>query len=99
MKFYFSTRQIPQLKDLALTSRLDAVQTAHKKLIGPEKLLLNLLKMLLVIPIFILILQAADSWLAIIWALLVTLFYPLLIKPVQYGLCAKYIPDHHSQGD
>lgn len=99
MKLYFSTRHIPQLQKLPLTQRLEAIQTAQKKLIGPEKLLLNVLKMLVVIPIFVLILQVATNWLALVWALLVTLLYPALIKPVQYGLCAKYIPQPDSQGD
>ena len=65
---------------------------AQGKLTGPEKLLLNLLKMLIVIPVFILIIQTTTNWTAIVWALLVTLLYPVLVKPVQYGLCVKYIP-------
>lgn len=92
MKLYFSTKHIPQLQHLSLTQRLAAMQLAQGKLIGPEKLLLNVLKMLVVIPVFIFIIQTATNWMAIVWALLVTLLYPLLVKPVQYGLCAKYIP-------
>jgi hypothetical protein len=101
MKLYFSTKHIPQLQHLSLTQRLAALQLAQSKLIGPEKLFLNVLKMLVVIPVFILIIQMATNWMAIVWALLVTLLYPVLVKPVQYGLCAKYIPQAipHSEGD
>lgn len=99
MKLYFSTKSIPQLQHLPLTKRLEAVQVAQKKLIGPEKLLLNVLKLLIVIPVFVLILQTATNWVAIIWALLVTLLYPLFIKPFHYGLVAKYIPSHKFQGE
>jgi hypothetical protein len=103
MKLYFSTKHIPQLQHLSLTERLEAMQMAQKKLIGPEKLCLNVLKMLVVIPVFILIIQTATNWMAIFWALLVTLLYPMLVKPVQYGLCAKYIPQPnphpHPEGD
>ena len=101
MKLYFSTKQIPQLQHLTLTQRLAAIQLANGKLIGPEKLLLNVLKMLIVIPVFILIIQTATNWMAIIWALLVTLLYPMLVKPVQYALSAKYIPQPiaHPEGD
>ncbi|MBU3004201.1 DUF6170 family protein [Paraglaciecola arctica] len=99
MKLYFSTKNIPQLQHLPLTDRLAAIQIAQGKLIGPEKLLLNILKMLVVIPIFVFIIQMATNWMAIVWALLVTLLYPLLVKPVQYGLCAKYIPQPQTQGD
>ena len=95
MKLYFSTKKIPQLQHLPLTQRLQAIQLAQGKLIGPEKLFLNVLKMLVVIPVFIFIIQMATNWMAIIWALLVTLLYPMLVKPVQYGLCAKYIPQPH----
>jgi hypothetical protein len=43
----------------------------------------------------------ATNWMAIVWALLVTLLYPILVKPVQYGLCAKYIPqtNTHKEGN
>ena len=60
-----------------------------------------MLKMLVVIPVFIFIIQIATNWMAILWALLVTLLYPMLVKPVQYGLCAKYIPqaNPHPEGD
>jgi hypothetical protein len=92
MPLYFSTKKIPQLQHLPLTKRLAAIQIAQKKLIGPEKLFLNILKMLIVIPVFTFIIQIATNWMAIFWALLITLLYPLLVKPVQYGLCAKYIP-------
>ena len=53
MKLYFSTKHMPQLQHLPLTQRLAAMQLAQGKLIGPEKLLLNVLKMLVVIPVFI----------------------------------------------
>lgn len=97
MKLYFSTKHIPQLQGLTLTQRLAAMQLANKKLIGPEKLLLNVLKMCVVIPAFVLIIQVANNWLALLWALLVTLLYPAVVKPIQYGLCAKYIPQPSSQ--
>jgi hypothetical protein len=100
MKLYFSSKQIPQLRDLSLTERLAAMQLAQNKLVGPEKLLLNVLKMLVVIPVFIFIIQTSTNWMAIVWALLVTLLYPAVVKPVQYTLCAKYIPQSqpHPEG-
>ena len=109
MKLYLSTKHIPQLQSLSLTQRLAAMQLAQSKLIGPEKLFLNVLKMLVVIPVFIFIIQTATNWMAIFWALLVTLLYPVIVRPVQYGLCSKYIPQPnpnphtnthtHTQGD
>ena len=99
MKLYFSTRQIPQLQDMTLVERLEQINLAQKKLIGPEKLLLNILKLCILIPVFVFILQSAENWLSLVWALLVALFYPILLKPIQYGICAKYIPQVSKQGD
>lgn len=99
MKFYFSTRYIPQLKGLPLTERLAHIQAAQKKLSGPEKLLLNVLTLMIVVPVFIFILQTNDSWLSLLWAALVALTYPVILKPIQYSLCAKYISDLRQQGD
>jgi hypothetical protein len=99
MKLYFSTRQIPQLQDMSLVERLEQINLAQKKLIGPEKLLLNVLKLCILIPVFVFILQSSDSWFSLVWALLVALLYPILLKPIQYGICAKYIPQITKQGD
>lgn len=98
MKLYFSSKQIPAIAHLPLTERLDALQRAQKQLQGPERLLLNCLKMLIVIPCFVLILQVSDNWLALVWALLLTLLYPTCVKPIHYGLCAKYLSTSKSQG-
>lgn len=91
MKLYFSSKHIPGLQHLPLTTRLEVLQQAHKRLSGPEKLMLNVLKLLILIPLFIVILQISSDWLAIVWALLLVLLYPLLIKPILFGLCAKYL--------
>ena len=99
MKLYFSTKQIPQLQHLPLSQRIEKLQLAERKLTGPEKLLLNLLKLCVVIPIFVFIIQISNNWLALVWALLTTLLYPLIIKPVHLGLCVKYIPHAHRKGD
>jgi putative effector of murein hydrolase LrgA (UPF0299 family) len=69
------------------------MQQAQGKLQKPEVWFLNLLKLIILVPIFIFILQVNDNWLAIGWAILVALIYPLLLRPFQYGLCAKYIQD------
>lgn len=91
MKLYFSSKQIPQLQGLPLTERLRLLAEAQKRLTGPEKLMLNLLKLLILIPVFVLILQVSENWWALAWAFLVFLLYPIIIKPMQFGLCAKYL--------
>lgn len=98
MKFYYSTRQIPQLSDLPMAERLVRLRAAEGKLTAPEKLLLNVCKLLVIIPVFVLLLRVGQDWTALLWALLFTLAYPLLLKPFQYSMCAKYLPQQKSEG-
>ena len=62
MNIYFSSRDIPSISQLPLTERLALIQQAQNKLTGPEKLLLNVLKLAVLLPIFILIFRSTESW-------------------------------------
>lgn len=98
MKFYFLTRHLPGLEHLSLQQRLAKIQAAHKHLSGPEKLLLNVVKLLIIIPLFVVILRTSDNWWALLWALLITLAYPIILKPLHHGLCAKYLVKSDQKG-
>ncbi len=91
MQFYFSTRNIPGLSGLPLAERMRLLERAAKKLTVPEKTLLNILKLLVIVPAFTLLLRVAADWTSLLWALLVFLLYPIIVKPVQYSLSAKYL--------
>ena len=97
MTFYFSTRNIPALKGLPLAERARLLDQASKRLSVPEKTLLNILKLLVIVPVFAFILQTATNWTSLLWAFVVFLLYPLVIKPIQYSLCAKYIAQPSSK--
>jgi len=99
MKFYSSPKKIPQLRDLPLRKRMLALEHAALKMSVPERSLLNVLKLMIIIPVFIFILQASDNWLALLWAGLALLVYPFFIKPLQYSLSAKYLPEKISEKD
>jgi hypothetical protein len=99
MKLYFHTRQLPGLADLPLSERLTRIQHAEKRLTSPEKLLLNVIKLLIIIPFFVLILRTGEDLWSLAWAFLVVLTYPILLKPIHYSLCAKYLAKQHKQGD
>ena len=92
MALYFSTRSIPQLQHLPLPERVQLLETAAKQLTVPEKTLLNVLKLLVFVPVFALIMRTATDWTSLLWAAGVFLLYPLLVKPIQYSLSAKYLP-------
>lgn len=91
MKFYFFTQNIPALKGLPLTERIALMDKASQRLTVPEKTLINLLKLLVFIPVFALILNIAANWTSVLWTVVVFLGYPLIIKPIQYSMCAKYL--------
>lgn len=94
MKFYFSTIQIPELRDLPLTERIEKINQATQKLSVPEKTLLNVFKLLVIVPVFALILRTGTDWTSILWAALVILLYPFFIRPMQYSIAAKYLKDN-----
>lgn len=81
-----------------MSQRLEELKSAENKLTPPEKLLLNVCKLLIIVPVFVFILQASENWYAILWALLFTLAYPLLLKPFQYSMCAKYLTPPQDKG-
>ncbi len=91
MKFYFTHRSLPELENKSLTERLQALQEANNKLTPPERLLLNVLKLLVLVPVFALILRAGQDWTVLLWAALVIALYPLIIRPIQFNMCRKYL--------
>ncbi|MEW9799706.1 DUF6170 family protein [Alteromonas sp. CYL-A6] len=95
MAFYFFSRNIPALKGLSIQERMTRLDAAAGQMSTPEKTLLNVLKLLVIVPVFALILRTATDWTSLLWALLVFLLYPLLVKPLQYSICAKYLPTVH----
>lgn len=91
MKLYFTTRNIPALQGVPLADRMRRLERAAKKLSVPEKTVLNILKLLVIVPAFTLLLRVTSDWTSILWAGLIFLLYPLLVKPVKYSLSVKYL--------
>lgn len=91
MKFYFSTKQIAALNQLSIHQRLERINHAAQKLTVPEKMLLNFFKLLIIVPSFVLVIRTVHDWWAIIWVAIVILLYPLIVRPIQYTLAAKYL--------
>lgn len=99
MKIYTSTKNIPQLKGLSVTERMAVLESAASKMTIPEKTLLNIIKLIVIVPIFALLLRAVESWWSLAWAGLILLLYPLFVKPLQYSISAKYIKIKKSEED
>lgn len=91
MKIYTSTKNIPGLEELSVTERMAILEKAANRMTIPEKTMLNILKLLVIVPVFIFLLRITEDWWALAWASLILLLYPLFVKPIQYSLSVKYI--------
>jgi hypothetical protein len=92
MKIHFSTQSIEALRQFPLTQRMAYLDEAAKKMTIPEKTLLNILKLLVIVPVFILLLRVVNDWTSLLWAGLVLILYPLLVRPIQHSMSVKYLP-------
>lgn len=91
MKFHLTMRSIPELEGKSLQDKMLAVQEASARLTVPEKLLLNILKLLVIVPAFALLLRVGEDWTVLIWSVLIILLYPAVIKPIQLNMVKKYL--------
>jgi hypothetical protein len=53
MTIYFSSKNIPALQNLTIKQRRELIKKAEKKFTVPEKLLLNLIKLGILVPMFL----------------------------------------------
>lgn len=74
-----------------MTDRMNILEQAANRMTVPEKTILNIVKLIVIVPVFALLLRVVESWWALAWAGLILLLYPLFVKPMQYSLSAKYI--------
>jgi hypothetical protein len=99
VKVYTSTKKIPGLENMTLPERIDVLDQASRKMTVPEKTLLNVLKLLVLIPVFVMLLRMVENWWSLAWAGLILLLYPLFVKPLQYSISAKYLPKNIKKDD
>ncbi|WP_042142332.1 MULTISPECIES: DUF6170 family protein [unclassified Pseudoalteromonas] len=93
---YFTSRNMPELKGLKYTQRAQIVRLALTHLSVPQKTILNILKLLLLTPIF-LIIAKIDSWEIMFYLLIVGFCYPLITTPVSLHFAQKYIEQAKSE--
>lgn len=97
MKLYFTAKQIPGMEPLSLQDRLSAIANANKKLTKPEKLFLNLIKLIILIPIFVLLTGQFENWIIVVGIMICILLYPVLLRPIQLTICSKYLKEMHRE--
>ena len=86
----FSSRDIEQLADKSVTEIHELTTKAEIKFTAPEKLMLNLIKLLMLIPPFFFVARQELLWflIALASSLLVYLF---LYTPVRLKFISKYL--------
>jgi len=99
LKIYTSTKKIPGLEKLSLPERMAILEQAGRKMTVPEKTLLNVIKLLVIVPVFVLLLRSVENWWSIAWAGLILLLYPMFVKPLQYSISVKYLDPFLQRGD
>jgi len=87
---YFGSHSIPELAGLKFAERMQVIRSATDQIPTPQKLLLNLLKLAILIPLFLVIAQW-DSWQSTVTILILLAAYPLLTRPLTFALCRPHL--------
>lgn len=96
MKLYFSTNHFEQLQRFDFKERQEIIVLANNKLPATAKFVLNLLKLVLLIPPFLL-LAKVDSWMFALPVFLVLAMYFVVLKPISLWFISKHIDKAISQ--
>tara|TARA_R110000737_G_scaffold221890_3_gene237246 strand:- start:2032 stop:2340 length:309 start_codon:yes stop_codon:yes gene_type:complete len=90
MAIYFSSNKIPALQAYSLHQRQAILTLAQAKLSAPEKFILNVIKLLLLLPPFLFI--ANLQGIAVVVSIVVVLFaYFILLRPIMLFFSAKHL--------
>lgn len=90
MPLYWSSRQIPALARYNARERTEILQLAMQKLRPPQKLVINLAKLLVLIPPFMLAARLAN-WTSVLVLLLTAVLYPLITRPLGLYLASQHL--------
>jgi high-affinity K+ transport system ATPase subunit B len=86
--FYLNSQRIPELAGLTFAQRMAVVRNAADSLSTPVKVALNIVKLVVLVPLFLLIARA-DGWMIVAYVVLLLLVYPLITRPLTFALCRK----------
>ena len=86
----FSSNNIPELAEYSIKERQQILAIASGKLITPQKLILNIIKLCVLIPPFIM-LARLDNWLLFLPLAFFLGGYFLIMKPISMFFIKKHI--------
>ena len=87
---YFSSQRIPSLANYSLKERQAILAIAEQKLTTPEKLIINIIKLLVLIPAFI-YLARLQHWSVPLLLALLWLSYLVIMRPIILMFTQKYL--------
>ncbi len=90
MTIYFSSKDIPELANYSIQERQLRIAQAAKKLTPPEKLIINLIKLLIVVPMF-LYMAWLDGWAVTLPPVLGFLAYIVVYRPVYLRIVSRHL--------
>ena len=93
---YLNSQKIPELAGLSFAQRMAVIRKAADSLPVPTKITLNIIKLLVLVPLFLLIARA-DGWAIAGYALLLVVVYPLITRPLTFALCHKQLQQTRQQ--
>lgn len=87
---FFSSKDIKALNDLSSEERMAVVAREKQKFSAPQRLVINILKLILYIPFFYFLAQ--QQWaLTLICFVVMALAYPLILSPLTYFFISRQL--------
>ncbi|WP_105254996.1 DUF6170 family protein [Pseudoalteromonas sp. T1lg75] len=97
---YFLASHIPKLQPFSHRQRLQLVAEALELLSAQERIIFNIIKLLLITPLFLLLVRF-EGWNMLPWLLLAGLAYPILVLPVRHYFACRHLDQaiaEHNKG-
>ena len=94
---YWNSQSLPQLQGLNFRDRMAVIRRASDLLPVPKKLMLNLCKLIILVPPFMAIARSASVTEAALWTLLLIGVYPLLTRPLTFALVQPWLKQARNQ--
>ena len=85
---YLNSQKIPELAGLTFAQRMEVIRKAADGLPIPTKITLNIVKLLILIPLFLLIARAS-GWEIVGYIVLLLVAYPAITRPLTFAVCRK----------
>lgn len=98
MAVIFSSNKLSELKNYTLTQRQQILALAANKLTAPEKFILNVLKLFMLVPPFLFLAQLEGIFF-IASLMSVLIIYFILLRPVSLFFTRKYLSTAIKQFD